>query len=95
MSTHVCTQCGHEEAIFGSGGGQRMAAEYGVPLLGQLPLDLSIREQTDSGTPTVIAAPTSPQARAYRSAARRIAAELAAQGKDYSRRFPNIVVEES
>lgn len=95
MSTHICTQCGHEEALFGSGGGKRMAEEYGVELLGQLPLDLSIREQTDSGRPTVIAAPASPQAEAYRAAARRMAAALAMQGRDYSHRFPKIVVEES
>jgi ATP-binding protein involved in chromosome partitioning len=95
MSTYVCPQCGHEEALFGSGGGRRMAEEFGVSLLGQLPLDLNIRQQTDSGTPTVIAAPTSPPAMAYRSAARHVAAALALQGKDYSRRFPNIVVEES
>jgi ATP-binding protein involved in chromosome partitioning len=95
MSTHICTQCGHEEALFGSGGGKRMAEEYGVELLGQLPLDLCIREQTDSGRPTVIAAPESPQAAAYRAAARRMAAALAIQGRDYSHRFPKIVVEES
>ena len=62
MSTHVCSHCGHEEPLFGSGGGRRMAEEYGVTLLGQVPLDLSIREQTDSGTPTVVAAPDSVQA---------------------------------
>ena len=73
MSTHVCSQCGHEEAIFGSGGGARMAEEYDVELLGQLPLDVSIREQTDSGSPTVVAAPESSQATAYRDAARRVA----------------------
>jgi len=95
MSTHVCSQCGHEEALFGSGGGSRMAQEYGVTLLGQLPLDIKIREQTDSGTPTVVADPSSPQALAYRATARRIAAALATRNKDYSRKFPNIVVEES
>lgn len=95
MSTHICSNCGHQEAIFGSGGGQRMSAEYGVELLGQLPLDSSIREQTDSGTPTVVAAPESPQAMAYRSIARMMSARLALQGKDYSRHFPKIVVEES
>ena len=94
MSTHVCSHCGFEEPIFGSGGGARMATEYGVELLGQLPLDLKIREQTDSGRPTVIADPASPAALAYQRTARRTAAALAAQGKDYSRRFPNIVVED-
>jgi ATP-binding protein involved in chromosome partitioning len=95
MSTYVCSHCGHEEALFGRGGGSRMAKEYGVTLLGQVPLDIRIREQTDSGSPTVIADPSSPQAAAYRATARRMATALAMQGKDYSRRFPNIVVEES
>ena len=93
MSIHVCTNCGHEEPLFGSGGGAQMAAEYELELLGQLPLDLRIREQTDSGNPTVIAAPDTAPADAYRATARRMAARLALQGKDYSRRFPNIVVE--
>jgi len=93
MSTHVCSACGHEEPIFGSGGGARMAEDYGVELLGQLPLDLGIREQTDSGTPTVIADPDSAPAAAYRATARKMATALAIQGKDYSRRFPKIVVE--
>jgi ATP-binding protein involved in chromosome partitioning len=95
MSTHVCSNCGHEEPLFGSGGGRRMADQYDVTLLGQVPLDLSIREQTDSGTPTVVAAPHSAQAGAYRAIARNMAAALALQGRDYSRRFPNIVVEDS
>ena len=95
MSTHVCSQCGHEEPLFGSGGGEKMADEYDVQLLGQLPLDLSIREQTDSGRPTVVAEPDGAAARAYRLAATRMAARLATLGKDYSAKFPKIVVEES
>jgi ATP-binding protein involved in chromosome partitioning len=95
MSTHVCSNCGHEEPIFGKGGGALMAAEYGVELLGQLPLDLEIRSQTDSGRPTVIADPDSIPAVAYRLAAIRMAAQLALQGKDYSKKFPKIVVEDS
>lgn len=95
MSTHICSNCGHEEPLFGSGGGRRMAAEYDVTLLGQVPLELSIREQTDSGTPTVVAAPDSAPAGAYRAISRNMAAALALQGRDYSRRFPNIVVEDS
>jgi ATP-binding protein involved in chromosome partitioning len=71
MSTHVCGKCGHEEAIFGSGGGARMAQQYGVELLGQVPLDIRIREQADSGTPTVAAEPDSPLARRYRDIARK------------------------
>jgi ATP-binding protein involved in chromosome partitioning len=95
MSTHVCSRCGFEEPVFGSGGGERMAAEYGVELLGQLPLDRAIREQTDGGTPSVIADPDGPIAAAYLRTARRMAARLAMQGRDYSHRFPNIVVEDS
>ena len=95
MSTHVCTSCGHEEPLFGSGGGAQMAAEYDVELLGQLPLDLRIRQQTDSGQPSVIAEPDAGPADAYRKTARKMAARLAAQGKDYSARFPKIVVEET
>ena len=95
MSTHVCSNCGHEEPLFGSGGGERIAADYEVELLGQLPLDLRIREQTDSGNPTVVAEADGAVAEAYRQTARRMAARLATQGKDYSRHFPKIVVEDS
>ncbi|MDX1482539.1 MAG: iron-sulfur cluster carrier protein ApbC [Woeseiaceae bacterium] len=95
MSTHRCSACGHEEAIFGRGGGQRMAEDYDVTLLGQLPLDLSIREQTDGGRPTVAATPESAQARAFVAAARRTSAALAQRGRDYSTKFPKIVVEDS
>ena len=92
MAMHRCTQCGHEEHIFGAGGGQRMAAEYGVDYLGGLPLALHIREQADSGCPTVIAAPDSAEAETYRAIARRLAVKIAAQAKDYSSRFPGIRV---
>jgi ATP-binding protein involved in chromosome partitioning len=95
MSTHLCSNCGHEEAIFGSGGGQQMSDDFDLELLGQLPLDMSIREQTDSGQPTVVSAPDSPQAEAYRMTARKMTARLALQGRDYSRLFPKIVVEDS
>jgi len=93
MSTHICSSCGHEEPLFGKGGGARMADEYDVKLLGQLPLELKIREQTDSGTPSVIAEPDGAVAAAYRHTAMRMAAGLATQGRDYSSKFPNIVVE--
>ncbi len=95
MSTHICSNCGHEEAIFGAGGADRMAADFDVQVLGKLPLDIRIREQADSGRPTVIADPESDVADAYRNAARRMAALLAIQGKDYSSKFPKIVVEQS
>ena len=95
MSTHICSSCGHEEPIFGSGGGEQMATDFDVELLGQLPLDATIREQTDSGKPTVVAAPESAAAGAYRSAAQHMAASQATKGRDYSSKFPNIVVEAS
>ncbi len=76
MAVHVCSHCGHAEHLFGEGGGQRMAAQYGVPLLGSLPLDIGIREQGDAGVPVVAAAPDSPAALAYRAAASRLIEEL-------------------
>lgn len=77
MAVHVCSNCGHAEHVFGQGGGERMAAQYGVPLLGSLPLEIGIREQGDAGVPVVVAAPDSAAARAYRATARRMAIELA------------------
>lgn len=94
MSLHVCSNCGHEEPIFGAHGGERLSQQYGVPLLGTLPLDLKIREQTDSGAPTVAAEPEGRLAEAFRATALRAAGELAARAKDYSRLFPKITVEE-
>lgn len=93
MSTHICSSCGHEEAIFGSGGASDMVADYEIPLLGQLPLASGIREQTDSGSPTVVSDPSSAAAAAYRATAIRIAAALAAKKADYSSKFGSIVVE--
>ena len=95
MSIHVCSNCGHAEHIFGAGGGARMAAQYGVALLGELPLDVHIREEADGGRPTVVAAPDSPRAQAYFQMARRTAAALARRARDRSSVFPKIVVEES
>jgi len=93
MSMHVCSSCGHVEHLFGSGGGARMAQQYGVPLLGELPLDIRIREQADGGSPTVVAEPGSARAAAYLLMARRTAARLATLNKDFSRVFPKITVE--
>jgi ATP-binding protein involved in chromosome partitioning len=95
MSLHVCSKCGHVEHIFGSGGGARMAQEYKLELLGELPLDLHIREEADGGRPTVVAAPDSERAQAYLRMARRTAAVLARRGRDRSALFPKIVVEQS
>jgi ATP-binding protein involved in chromosome partitioning len=77
MAMHVCSSCGHVEHLFGEGGGQRMAAQYEVPLLGSLPLDVAIREQGDAGKPVVVAAPESPVAQAYRATARALVERLA------------------
>jgi len=93
MSIHICSKCGHEEAIFGAGGGKQMSEQYGVDLLGQLPLDVSIREGADNGRPTVAIAPDSHIASIYRRMARRTAAKLSLRAKDYSARFPKIVIQ--
>ena len=93
MSTHVCSQCGHEEHIFGAGGGQRIAKDYNTELLGSLPLDLAIREQVDGGKPTVVAAPDSAASRTYLEIARKATAKLSAQTKDYQSKFPKIVIQ--
>ena len=92
MSTHICSNCGHAEAIFGQGGGAKMCEEYGVEFLGALPLTMSIREQTDSGMPTVIADPDGPVAEIYRTIARKIAVKVAEKAKDMSSKFPSIVI---
>ena len=95
MSIHVCSSCGHTEHIFGAGGGTRMAQEYGLRLLGELPLDGHIRAEADSGRPTVVAAPGSPRARAYLEMARRTGGALAVRSRDRSSVFPKIVIEET
>lgn len=93
MSTHICSKCGHEEHIFGEGGGQSMSDQYDVPFLGSLPLDIRIREETDAGKPTVAAEPEAVISKIYRDIARRVAAKLATQKKDYTSKFPNIVIQ--
>jgi ATP-binding protein involved in chromosome partitioning len=90
MAVHICSKCGHREHIFGADGGQRIATEYGVALLGSLPLSLSIREQTDSGRPTVVAEPDSPEAAIYLEIAEAIEATLAAGGAGAADDFPAI-----
>src|SRR6478609_7801624 len=84
MSLHICSKCGHEEHVFGSGGGSRMSKDYAVDLLGSLPLDISIREQADSGKPTVVANPDGRVAAIYRDIARKVAARIARQSEDRS-----------
>jgi ATP-binding protein involved in chromosome partitioning len=92
MSTHICSNCGHVEAIFGSGGGAKMCGEYEVDFLGSLPLTMAIREQTDSGKPTVVAEPDGPIADIYKAIARKVAVKVAQQAKDMTSKFPNIVI---
>jgi ATP-binding protein involved in chromosome partitioning len=93
MSIHICSKCGHEEHIFGEGGGNTMADESGVEMLGALPLDIRIREQVDGGNPSVVAMPDSRISEIYRNIARRAAAKLASKSKDYSAKFPKIVIQ--
>jgi ATP-binding protein involved in chromosome partitioning len=93
MSIHICSKCGHEEFIFGYGGGQHMADQFGIDLLGSLPLDIHIREETDNGKPTVVAQPDSRITAIYREIARRTAAKLSLQAKDYAAKFPRIVIQ--
>jgi ATP-binding protein involved in chromosome partitioning len=93
MSIHVCSKCGHAEHIFGEGGAQRMCDDYKVPFLGGLPLDIRIREQTDSGRPTVVADPDGKIAEIYRAIARRVAIFVAQKAEDFSAKFPSIVVQ--
>jgi ATP-binding protein involved in chromosome partitioning len=92
MSVYVCPQCGHSEHIFGADGGRKMATEYGVDYLGALPLNLSIREQADSGRPTVVAEPDGAIAATYKAVARQVAVKIAARAKDFSTKFPTISV---
>jgi len=93
MSTHICSNCGHEEHIFGAGGGVNMAKESDVEFLGALPLDISIREQADNGKPTVVADPDGRLANIYKEIGRKVAGKLSQQAKDYSAKFPNIVIQ--
>jgi len=95
MSIHICSNCGHEEHIFGAGGGEKMSQDYDVDFLGALPLDIHIREQADSGKPTVVASPDSRITEIYREIGRQVTAKLSRQSKDYSSKFPNIVIQNS
>jgi ATP-binding protein involved in chromosome partitioning len=93
MSIHICSKCGHEEHIFGQGGGEKMCKDFDAELLGALPLELSIRELADAGRPTVVGAPDSRSAEIYRAIARRIAVKVADRAKDMTSKFPSIVVQ--
>ena len=93
MSTHICSNCGHEEHIFGAGGGEAVCKDYKVDLLGSLPLDIKIREQSDGGKPTVISEPNSQIAQVYKEIARKTASKLSQLALDHSSKFPNIVIQ--
>ncbi len=93
MSMHICSECGHTEAIFGEGGGAKMASQYGIQLIGQLPLDLSIRPGTDAGKPSVASDPDGKVAEIYKAIARQVAIKVAAKARDYSSRMPKIVIQ--
>lgn len=93
MSTHICSQCGNEEHIFGEGGGQTMATDYDISFLGSLPLAMRIREDADGGRPTVVAEPDGAIAASYKKIARNVSAKLSMQQKEYASKFPNIVIE--
>ncbi len=95
MSIHICSSCGHAEHIFGAGGGEKMCKDYDTEFLGALPLDIKIREQTDSGTPTVVADPDGRVAGIYRGIARRIAVKVDELSQDYSELFAKIVIEDN
>ena len=92
MAVHVCSQCGHSEHIFGEDGGKKMAADYGMPYLGALPLDMQIRLQADNGRPTVVADPDGEVAGIYKAVARQVAITIAAKAKDFSSKFPTIKI---
>ena len=92
MAVHVCSNCGHAEHIFGAGGGERMAREHGVDYLGGLPLTMSIREQADSGRPTVVSEPDGEIAAIYKAVARQMAVKIAQRAKDFSSKFPTIAI---
>ena len=92
MAVHVCENCGHVEHIFGEEGGKRLAAEYKMDYLGALPLNLSIRVQTDAGRPTVVSDPDGEIAGLYKSVARQVAVKIAQRAKDFSAKFPTISI---
>ncbi|MCB1949384.1 P-loop NTPase, partial [Nitrosomonas sp.] len=93
MSTHTCSNCGHTEPIFGTGGGEKMCRDYAVDFLGALPLDIQIREHTDSGKPSVIADPSGKIAETYRMIARKIAVKIGESAEDHTDLFAKIIME--
>lgn len=92
MSLHICSKCGHEEAIFGTGGGETMAKEAGANFLGALPLEMDIRTDVDEGTPTVAKDPDGKVAQIYKEIAKKVSAKLTQQDKALGT-FPSITIE--
>ena len=95
MSTHICSNCGHEEHIFGKDGGEKMCKDYNTELLGSLPLDINIRKDLDLGKPTIVSNPNSKISEIYRLIARKSAIKVAGFSEDHSNKFPNIVIQQS
>ena len=92
MSVFICPKCGEAHHIFGEGGAERMSEQYGVPVLGHLPLSARIREEADGGCPTVVKDPESREAQMYRELAMKVAGSVAKLAKDYTARMPQIKV---
>ena len=92
MAVYCCPNCGHTEHIFGADGGKKMAEQYKLDYLGALPLNMSIREQADSGRPTVVVDPDGEIAAIYKAVARSVAVKIADKAKDFSSKFPTIKV---
>jgi ATP-binding protein involved in chromosome partitioning len=92
MAVHVCSNCGHVEHIFGADGGKKLAQQFQTDYLGALPLNLSIREQADSGRPTLVAEPESEISNLYKAVARQVAVKIAQRAKDFSSKFPTISI---
>jgi len=95
MSTHICSNCGHEEHIFGKDGGVKMCVDYNTELLGSLPLDINIRKDLDAGKPSIISNPNSQISEIYKSIARKSALKVAELAEDHSSKFPDIVIQQS
>nr|WP_059287089.1 iron-sulfur cluster carrier protein ApbC [Aquitalea magnusonii] len=93
MAIHICSNCGHAEHIFGEGGAARMAADFGVDVLGSLPLDMGIRLAVDEGKPTVAADPDGAIATLYKDIARKLAVKVGEKAQDFSGKFPKIVIQ--
>ena len=92
MSIHICSKWAHEVHIVGQGGGEKMCADFNIPFLGALPLDIQIRSQADSGAPTVVSDPDGRIAATYKQIARKVAVRIAEKSKDMTHKFPNIVI---